>query len=654
MSEKKQSNIYNFFINKKEKISISNGDVCTSLERELCSDSKSSDTLIRKNIESGGGEKKKLKSLRKYNSDYLRFGFIQEPGSDFHPRPLCVVCSEILSNDAMKPSKLDRHLQSKHKDLAKKPLEYFERMRGDMQRQVISMKKMTTEDKSLLKASYLVALQIAKNKKAYTIGEDLIKPCMLQVCEEVLGNQAVKKLKEIPMSANTIKRRIEEMAEDIENQVIIMVKNSPFYSIQLDESTDVNNKALLLCFVRLEYEGNLLEELLCSLNLPGRTTSSEIFETLNSYFCEHGIEWKKCIGICTDGAANMVGRLSGVVAKVKKVGHPDILSTHCILHREQLASKKMSPELNEVLSDVINIVNLIRHKALNSRLFEALCEELGSQYTHLLLHAEVRWLSRGKILSRLFALREEVKLFFQQQNNLKFQELLSDDEWVAKLAYLSDIFSLLNELNISMQGQLKDVFTLRDKIEAFKKKLLLWKTRLFEEDMQMFSNFDEYLKEKDNNQHVVIVVRHHLASLIEAFDRYFPKNEDPRHGNMWIIDPFAVANNENNNLSMNEKESLIDLSSDSSLKAKFQSTASKSQFWLYVKNEYPMLSEKAVKLLIQFSTTYLCEKTFSSVTTIKTRYRSRLDISTALRLAVTTLEPKIQKLIQNKQEQVSH
>jgi len=93
----------------------------------------------------------------------------------------------------------------------------------------------------------------------------------------------------------------------------------------------------------------------------------------------------------------------------------------------------MFPELHEVLSDVIKIVNHIRHKELNSRLFESLCEEMGSQYTHLLLHAEVRWLSRGKILTRLFTLHEEVKLFFQQKNNVNFQELLFNDEWVASL-----------------------------------------------------------------------------------------------------------------------------------------------------------------------------------------------------------------------------
>ena len=125
---------------------------------------------------------------------------------------------------------------------------------------------MVVENKSLLKASYLIALQIVKNKKPYTIGEDLIKPCMLQASEAVLGKQAVQRLKVIPMSANTLKRRIKEMANDIENQVIKILKNSSFFSIQVNESTDVSNKALLFCLVRVEREGELQEELLCSLN----------------------------------------------------------------------------------------------------------------------------------------------------------------------------------------------------------------------------------------------------------------------------------------------------------------------------------------------------------------------------------------------------
>ncbi|KAK2711952.1 hypothetical protein QYM36_012911 [Artemia franciscana] len=63
----------------------------------------------------------------------------------------------------------------------------------------------------------LTALQIVQNKKPCTMSEDFIKPCMLQACEDVSGKHAIQRLKLIPMSANTVKCRIEDMAEDIEN-----------------------------------------------------------------------------------------------------------------------------------------------------------------------------------------------------------------------------------------------------------------------------------------------------------------------------------------------------------------------------------------------------------------------------------------------------
>jgi hypothetical protein len=171
--------------------------------------------------------------------------------------------------------------------------------------------------------------------------------------------------------------------------------------------------------------------------------------------------------------------------------------------------------------------------------------------------------------------------------------------------------------------------------------------------LQMFPNLDEYMKEEDVNRRAITIVRQHLRSLTESFVRYYPKEEDPRHGNMWIMDSFS-AKIEDSNLSMKEKESLIDLSSDDSLKAKFHSSSSRHHFWLSVKSEYPVLSEKAIKILIPFATTYLCEKIFSSVTAIKNKNHCRLETQTALRVARTSLEPRIHKLISNKQQQISH
>ena len=96
-----------------------------------------------------------------------------------------------------------------------------------------------------------------------------------------MGPEAAQKFDSIPLSNNTVQQRIEDIAMDIEQQVIEEVKKSPYFAIQLDESTDVSNCAIPLCFVRYKGKTDLKEELLCYIDLPGRTTGSEIFRLLN-------------------------------------------------------------------------------------------------------------------------------------------------------------------------------------------------------------------------------------------------------------------------------------------------------------------------------------------------------------------------------------
>ena len=104
-----------------------------------------------------------------------------------------------------------------------------------------------------------------------------------------------------------------------------------------------------------------------------------------------------------DAAAAMSGWLSGFTARVKEVAS-ECESMHCVIRREMLASRKMSPELNNILQDVIKIINHIKVHGLNSRLFTQLCEEMDAEHTCLLLYTEVRWLSRGRSLAGVFEL----------------------------------------------------------------------------------------------------------------------------------------------------------------------------------------------------------------------------------------------------------
>jgi len=108
----------------------------------------------------------------------------------------------------------------------------------------------------------------------------------------------------------------------------------------------------------------------------------------------------------------MLGKLNGVVARMKQK-NPHMRSTYCCLHRQALAVKKMPEELKDVLYDVLklyiyyNILNFIKSRPLNSRVFNLLCESMGNLHKTQLLHTDVRWLSHGKVLARFCELKDE-------------------------------------------------------------------------------------------------------------------------------------------------------------------------------------------------------------------------------------------------------
>ena len=95
------------------------------------------------------------------------------------------------------------------------------------------------------------------------------------------------------------------------------------------------------------------------------------------------IDWTKCVGLSTDGARAMVGRLTGVVKRVKDVA-PLVTAVHCSIHREALATKTMPADLKAVLDEAVRTVHFIKSRPLQSRLFAIL--EMGSAHRQLLLH----------------------------------------------------------------------------------------------------------------------------------------------------------------------------------------------------------------------------------------------------------------------------
>ena len=63
-------------------------------------------------------------------------------------------------------------------------------------------------------------------------------------CLLFLGKVATAdQLATIPLSDDTISRRIDSMADDVKSQVVEKLKQSPYFAIQLDETTDIQGRS---------------------------------------------------------------------------------------------------------------------------------------------------------------------------------------------------------------------------------------------------------------------------------------------------------------------------------------------------------------------------------------------------------------------------
>ena len=120
-------------------------------------------------------------------------------------------------------------------------------------------------------------------------------------------------------------------------------------------------------------------------DLGTATTAKDVFDTLDDFMRNNGINWTNYIGVCTDSATTMTGRHAGVVQRIEAVA-PCRFNTLFFLHRDVLAAKDIEPRLHEVMNTAVTIVNFVKARATNSRLFTALCEEVGADHHSLFMH----------------------------------------------------------------------------------------------------------------------------------------------------------------------------------------------------------------------------------------------------------------------------
>ncbi|XP_018394276.1 PREDICTED: general transcription factor II-I repeat domain-containing protein 2B-like [Cyphomyrmex costatus] len=454
----------------------------------------------------------------------------------------------------------------------------------------------SNDDSSSLQASYAVSLLIAQNSKPFTEGA-FIKDCIIETVKAFGNSLTLEQAVNIPLSAKTVTSRIADINDSIGDKLQDLLKSCKYFSLCLDESTDIRHMSQLSIFTRIvQNDYSCVEELLDFVVLRDTTTGLDIFLAVEETLKKFNIDFSKCSSITTDGAKAMTGSKIGFAGQLKQ-RNLNIPIIHCIIHQEALAGKVV--KLSTAMETITKIINEIKggHKFLTHRKFKLFLDEHKAVYTDVPLHCPVRWLSAAKYVT-----------------------------FLTELAFITDISNQLRFLNLKLQKMNQNISQLVSHVNSFRRKLQALKSHLNDNIFHFFPSCQIILEEHGNVCNFKEYT-HFLDSLIDEFDKRFTCFEKLKTELILFENPLTAPIEEQH---LDLQDELFDLQNDISLKTIKETGV---DFYKMLKeSSYPKLRDFGLRIHSMFGSTYLCETSFSKMKLIKNERRSSLSDNSLPRL----------------------
>ncbi|MCO5567614.1 hypothetical protein L7F22_021308 [Adiantum nelumboides] len=247
------------------------------------------------------------------------------------------------------------------------------------------------------------------------------------------------------------------------------VKQSPFYSLMIDETTDrAMEKHLIIYIAFLSCAGlGVCKTQFARMVVVADGSAQTKYEALVKVLDEIGLDMQQMVGIATDGDSSMLGCHDGLVAKLRRKV-PHLVSTHCIAHREALAildATKCFPCLSYIDKVANKIYSWIHGSSLRHTGFQNLLNEMNLQVLEVLQIHDVRWLSRGNVMERLVVLMPAILTYWKEGAPAWYKKLR-----IYKVLFvihlLADVLHDLNVLNKHFQEDNVDIASISAYIEV--------------------------------------------------------------------------------------------------------------------------------------------------------------------------------------------
>ena len=152
-------------------------------------------------------------------------------------------------------------------------------------------------------------------------------------------------------------------------------------------------------------------------------------------------------------------------------------------------------------------------------------------------------------------------------------------------------------------------------------KLELWISKIEQKKSYMFPTLVQFVEEAANEINVDELnglIRMHFKNLIVQIRTYFPDEYCTSFS--LTINPF---NGSVSDVPEAAEEDFIDMKNNYEAKSWF-GELQLHEFWAKSFQKFPVISEIAIRNLLPFPTTYLCEEAFSQHLILKNKYRNYL------------------------------
>lgn len=250
---------------------------------------------------------------------------------------------------------------------------------------------------------------------------------------------------------------VEYIAKQASQNVMSDLRTKKF-SLIVDETTDISTKSCIVFLARYFDKAHGVHDKFIALLELTKSDAISIFNLIKDFFSSNNIPLKNLIGLATDGANVMAGNINGLQALLKS--ETDLFYIKCSCHSLHLCTSYACKKLPDYIEKLCrNIYEFFSRSPKRVNEFKEFQEYCSVEPHKILGICKTRWLSLEGVVLRIIEQWDCLKLFFiscaYEVNDIKPKKLAEGmtSKMKSYFLFLSYILPIVNNLNKEFQTE---------------------------------------------------------------------------------------------------------------------------------------------------------------------------------------------------------